>query len=240
MDAKELKTSGFQRFFIIIIALLMLISMIAGYIAIVITNSKKDYSKSSDDELSTEIAKYEEEYEKVAAEMEEASKPYFDKLLSYKKEVKGYNETAANEGGIKVKDYEEGTGRTLSNSDLNYLAYYIGWCPDETIFDSSFDNSDNPTKLTGFLDLSGIQPIEGWFLGMEGAKLGGVREITIPADLAYKDQEICGGTYKPLKFIVMPIAREGKLKELSDKSAGVIEEINKIYEEQIERAYKNN
>ena len=49
-------------------------------------------------------------------------------------------------------------------------------------------------------------------------KIGGIREITIPGELAYKDQmEICGGYNKPLKFLVMAVANEDPLKSLSDE-----------------------
>ena len=54
--------------------------------------------------------------------------------------------------------------------------------------------------------------------GMAGARLGGVREITIPGELAYgESREICGGKNKPLKFIVMPIERTEPLATLSDE-----------------------
>ena len=43
MDEKELKTSPKQRFFIILIAVIMLGSIIASYIAIVINGSKSKY-----------------------------------------------------------------------------------------------------------------------------------------------------------------------------------------------------
>ena len=58
--------------------------------------------------------------------------------------------------------------------------------------------------------------IEGWYIGMQGAKLGGIREITIPGKLAYGEQsEICGGYNKPLKFMVMPVAADDPFKTIS-------------------------
>ena len=57
-------------------------------------------------------------------------------------------------------------------------------------------------------------------MGVVGMKLGGIREITIPGELAYKDAtEICGGTYKPLKFVVMAVANEDPLKTLNTELA---------------------
>ena len=149
------------------------------------------------------------------AGLPEASKGSFDKLVKYKSEVKAFNETTANEKTtVEVKDLEVGSGRTLTEEDNNYLAFYIGFCPNETVFESSFDDYDNPTQFEGFFDVYSNKPIEGWTMGMNGAKLGGVRKITIPSGLAYKDEEICGGTNKPISFIIAPVAREGKLKEI--------------------------
>jgi hypothetical protein len=49
--------------------------------------------------------------------------------------------------------------------------------------------------------------LEGWNLGIVGMKLGGVREITIPSELAYKDEESdVIPANSPLKFIVMLIS----------------------------------
>ena len=60
--------------------------------------------------------------------------------------------------------------------------------------------------------------IEGWIIGVEGMRTGGIREITIPSELAYKDQmEICGGYNKPLRFMVMAMANEEPLKSASSE-----------------------
>ena len=49
-------------------------------------------------------------------------------------------------------------------------------------------------------------------------KLGGIREITVPGELAYGDQmEICGGYNKPLKFLVLAVANEDPLKTASEE-----------------------
>lgn len=213
MDEKELKTSGKQRFFIILIAILMLGSIIASYAAIIINGSSSTSNTPNIDEV--KVAELTAAYEEAMAGLPEASKSSFDKLVKYKSEVKAFNEAAANEKTtVEVKDLEVGSGRTLTEEDNNYLAFYIGFCPNETVFESSFDDYDNPTQFEGFFDVYSNNPIEGWTMGMNGAKLGGVRKITIPAGLAYKDEEICDGTNKPISFIIAPVAREGKLKEI--------------------------
>jgi len=215
MDEKELKTSPKQRFFIILIAVIMLGSIIASYAAIVINggNSSSDTAASeADPEL---IAEYESAYSAKQAEFMAETKSDFDKFIKYKSEIKAYNETAANENGVQTRDLKPGSGKTLTSDDSDYLAYYVGWCADESIFDSSFDSNDNPTAFGKVLDAS-LGMIEGWNLGIDGMKLGGIREITVPGELAYGDSmEICGGYNKPLKFMVMAVANEDPLKSLA-------------------------
>ena len=213
MDEKELKTSTKQRVFIILIAILMVGSIIASYAAIVISGSQGSSSDTPEvDEA--KIAEYQAEYEKKSSELKELSKDDFKRFVSHKGEVvKAYNETSANEGGVQAQDIEKGSGDKVTSD--NYLAYYVGWCADESVFDSSFDNADNPTAFKGVLDPS-VGLIEGWTKGVEGMRIDGIREVTIPGELAYGDsQEICGGTNKPLKFMIMAKAKEGKLAELA-------------------------
>ncbi|MBR3115641.1 FKBP-type peptidyl-prolyl cis-trans isomerase [Candidatus Saccharibacteria bacterium] len=218
MEEKELKTSPKQRFFIILIAVIMLGSMIASYAAIVLNGSSGSSSDEDSSKISEEkTAEYEEAYEKKVAEFAEKTKDDYKKFVAYKSEVKAYNETSANEGGLKTKDLLEGSGEEVKEDGSNYMAYYVGWCADESVFDSSFDDNDNPTGFSRALDPS-MGLIEGWTQGMKGVKIGGIRKITIPGELAYGDsKEICGGTNKPLKFIVMAVEKTDSLTKLSDE-----------------------
>ena len=217
MEEKELKTSVGQRIAIGVIAFLMLGSIVASYAAIIVGNSS---SSSSNSGLSDERMKYyEENYAEKLAAFKEASSGEFSTFSPYISEVKAYNEASANEGDVVSKrDLITGAGRELEVKDIDYLAFYVGWCADETIFDSSFDSSTNPTAFATALDLTffsevyGSDLIEGWYQGLYGMKLGGIREITIPGKLAYGDsQEVCGGYNKPLKFMIMAVANEGEL-----------------------------
>ena len=218
MEEKELKTSTKQRVFIILIAIVMLGSMIAGYAAIVINGGKSTSGDDSTSNISEEkIMAYEEAYKSKVAEMADLTRGDFEKFMQFKSEIVAYNETAANTGGVQTKDLLIGDGRTLEEEDNDYRAYYVGWCADESIFDSSLDDNDNPTAFNKALDAS-LGMIEGWNVGVVGMNIGGIREITIPGELAYKDQmEICGGYNKPLKFLVMAVANEDPLKSLSDE-----------------------
>lgn len=217
MEEKELKTSPKQRFFIIVIAVIMLGSIIASYAAIIINGgaSKGGSNESQIDEA--KILEYENNYNAKLAEFKEATKGDYSKFVAYKSEMKAYNEASANTGGVQTRDLLKGDGKKLAEGDSDYLAYYVGWCADESVFDSSFDDNANPTAFAKILDAS-MGMIEGWNLGVEGMRINGVREITIPGELAYGDKmEICGGYNKPLKFLVMTKAKEGTLKTLAEE-----------------------
>ncbi len=215
MDEKELKTSPKQRFFIILIAVIMLGSIIASYAAIVINGGSS--SSTTTETISEEKkAEYEAEYEAKLAGYQAATKDDYNTLVGYKKEIAAFNETAANSNGVQSRDLKKGTGQKLSADSSDYLAYYIGYCADESVFDSSFDDNDDPSgfKPGGVLDLSQMSLIEGWYIGMEGARVGGVREITIPSELAYGDNETACGANKPLKFIVLTKENDADLVAL--------------------------
>lgn len=225
MDEKSLKTSFKQRVAIIVIAILLLGSTIAAYVAIVVSSNNKP-----------DTTKLQEQYSAIQAEVNEYSSvlsaKYLPDFTNYRSQVKAYNAEAANSVGIQKTDLKEGDGRELAAGDLDYFAYYIGWCPDESVFDSSFDNFENPTALKAPL-YAGQGLIEGWNQGVIGMKINGVREIQIPGELAYgESREICGTTNSPLKFVVMPIV-DNKLSELEAK-------LENVYGQLVQAYYANN
>ena len=216
MDEKELKTSPKQRIFIILIAIIMVGSIIASYAAIVISGSKGASGSTEEGQIDeSKVAEYEAAYDEKLSEFKKASKGDYDEFIQFKSEMKAFNETSANEDGVSVKDLKEGIGAEVS--DDNYLAYYVGWCADESVFDSSFDDNDNPTAFAKILDPS-LGMIEGWDEGVKGMKLGGIRRITMPGELAYGDSmEICGGYNKPLRFMVMAVPKEEPMKSMAEE-----------------------
>lgn len=227
MDQSALKTTMKQRIIIMVIALLLLGSTIATYILIVISSSNSGDAK---------LEKVQEEYTAKQTEINEystqLSNKYFNTMNKFKSEVKAYNAESVNSTGVKKNDLMEGDDRELTSGDTDYFAYYIGWCADESIFDSSFDDSSNPNSLKVPL-YAGQGLIEGWNEGVIGMKVGGVREISMPGELAYGDsREICGATNSPLKFIVMAIADE-KLSSLNN-------ELQDIYGRLVEAYYSSS
>lgn len=212
MENSELKTSMKQRIVIIAIAVVMLGSIIASYAAIIMSgNSNKGEGYNA-----AQIAAYQKDYEAAVAKFATATQDEFELFSQYQSEIKAYNEETANSNGVQVKDLYIGDGRELGQGDTDYMAFYVGWCADETIFDSSFDDANNPKMFTKALDAS-LGMIEGWNMGVAGMKIGGVRRITVPGELAYKDQlEICGGKNKPLRFLVMAVEPDDELAKLSE------------------------
>lgn len=81
--------------------------------------------------------------------------------------------------GLEIEDIKEGDGPS-AESGKTVTVHYTGWLTDGKKFDSSKDrNTPFPFKLG-----SG-QVIKGWDQGVAGMKVGGVRKLTIPPDLAY-------------------------------------------------------
>jgi len=212
MEQSYVKTSMKQRIIIFAIAFLLLAATIASYILIVLNDKNGSTASTTTTRTAEEQAQldaYTTEYEAKGAEVtargEELSKDYFDEFKSYRSRVRSYNAATANSNGLKTEDLKQGTGKVLTDGDTDYFAYYIGYCADETVFDSSFDNYESPTSLKAPL-YAAVGLIEGWNAGVVGMKLGGVRELTIPGELAYGEtHEICGGTNSPLKFVVMAV-----------------------------------
>jgi FKBP-type peptidyl-prolyl cis-trans isomerases 1 len=214
----ERKTSPKQRIIIVLIAIFMLASTFALYAGIVLQYQNGGNSGTSgrltseeEAELASLLADYQTEVDKQSKEL---SAKYFDTFKQYRNQVKSFN--AASTTNLAVRDLKVGTGREITEiDDVNFAAYYIGWLSDETIFDSSFDDAANPTRLNAPLQES-VQMIQGWKEGIakgteegfvwDGMRIGGIREITIPAALGYGSVD--KGTIppnSPLKFVVMVI-----------------------------------
>ena len=221
MNEKELKTSPKQRIVISLIAFVMLGSIIASYAAIILSNGKGTTDTTST--ISEEkLMEYEEAYSDVLARFQSYSQSDFNTFYKYHSEIKAYNEASANSDAVTTKDLVVGNGRELTADDSDYYAYYVGWCADETIFDSSFDNNDSPSSFAKILDAS-LGMSEGWTTGVAGMHINGIRIITVPGALAYGDSmEICGGYNKPLKFMVMA-------KNKSEERTAIATELDTAY-----------
>ena len=89
------------------------------------------------------------------------------------------NGVAQSVSELKKEDIVVGTGEEAVPGKT-VSVHYTGWLTDGTKFDSSKDRGE-PLEFT----LGVGQVIKGWDQGVSGMKIGGMRKLTIPPDLAY-------------------------------------------------------
>ena len=236
MDQNQLKTSWKTRIVIGIIAFLMLFSTVAVYALIVLSgeNKKKTTADSSEElkQVEEELNVKRNEVETLAVNL---SNQYYGEFSNYRSNVKSYNAASVDNAGLKSNDLKVGDGAEIT-AESSYYAYYIGWCADESVFDSSFDSWDNPKELNAPIQYeSGSSSfVAGWEEGVIGMHIGGIRQIDIPGNLAYGEtREICGSKNSPLKFMVYAIDPGA---EYAEKLA----EYNKLVEQYYVLYYSQN
>lgn len=80
---------------------------------------------------------------------------------------------------LKVEELREGTGAEARAGDM-VTVHYVGTLTDGSKFDSSRD------RHKGFsFRLGAGEVIKGWDQGVDGMKVGSMRKLTIPPELAY-------------------------------------------------------
>ena len=83
---------------------------------------------------------------------------------------------------LQIEDVKVGAGDE-AKSGQKVTVHYVGTLTNGSKFDSSRDRG------AGFsFQLGAGQVIKGWDRGVAGMKVGGVRKLTIPPDLAYGDR----------------------------------------------------
>ncbi len=81
---------------------------------------------------------------------------------------------------LEIEEIEKGTGATAKAGDIVTVQYVgVGYDSEEE-FDSSWSRNE-PFSF----GLGAGEVIKGWDQGVEGMKVGGRRELIIPANLAY-------------------------------------------------------
>ena len=84
---------------------------------------------------------------------------------------------------IEIEDLKLGTGAECPPG-ANVMINYHGTLTDGKVFDSTRDKKPVTIPLT--------RVIPGWQYGVPGMKVGGIRRLTIPYQLAYGDKDING------------------------------------------------
>jgi FKBP-type peptidyl-prolyl cis-trans isomerase len=80
---------------------------------------------------------------------------------------------------LQIEEMRPGEGPDAKSGD-RVTVHYVGTLTDGKKFDSSRDRGKGFT-----FELGKGQVIKGWDRGVAGMKIGSVRKLTIPADLAY-------------------------------------------------------
>ncbi len=83
---------------------------------------------------------------------------------------------------FKIVDVKVGTGAEAKEGST-VKVHYTGTLKNGTKFDSSRDKGE-PFEFT----IGAGQVIKGWDKGVVGMKVGGIRKLTIPYDLAYGEE----------------------------------------------------
>lgn len=201
-------TPAWQRYSIWVILILTVISTVALYVSSFLqTESNSEVQKNR----SQVLKKYQDYRKKVEEQAKELSAKYYDSFKEYEKAPVAFNAASVKE--LTKKDLKEGNGEEFTDSTTKFQAYYIGWKPDGTVFDGSFENGRLKSPVVFRKEGKKWGLIEGWSEGLKGMKVGGIRELSIPADKAYgtqgsvnqEDSSKTIGPNTPLKFIVMLI-----------------------------------
>jgi len=81
--------------------------------------------------------------------------------------------------GLKVMDYRVGTGpEAVTGRTVG--VHYTGWLENGTKFDSSVDRGQ-PFEFA----LGAGNVIKGWDEGVQGMRVGGKRQLTVPPEIGY-------------------------------------------------------
>lgn len=201
-------TPAWQRYSIWVILILTIVSTVALYVSSFLQTESNSEAQKKQSQV---LKKYQDYRKKVEEQAKELSAKYYDSFKEYEKAPVAFNAASVKE--LTKKDLKEGNGEEFTDSTMKFQAYYIGWKPDGTVFDGSFENGRLKSPVVFRKEGKKWGLIEGWSEGLKGMKVGGIRELSIPADKAYgaqgsvnqEDSSKTIGPNTPLKFIVMLI-----------------------------------
>jgi FKBP-type peptidyl-prolyl cis-trans isomerase FkpA len=99
---------------------------------------------------------------------------------------------------LVIEDVTVGSGARAQRGD-DIIVHYVGRLLDGQQFDSSRSREDPLDFALGAGDV-----IKGLDQGVQGMRVGGVRKLTIPAELAYGELG-CGGVIPPNATLVFDV-----------------------------------
>ena len=106
--------------------------------------------------------------------------------------------TITTPSGLVIEEVTLGQGDT-AEPGKNVRVHYTGWLTDGSKFDSSKDRNQ-PFSFP----LGAGHVIKGWDEGVAGMKVGGVRKLTIPAQLGYGARG-AGGVIPPNATLIFEV-----------------------------------
>ena len=111
--------------------------------------------------------------------------------------------TITTDSGLQYIELTEGQG-DVAKAGQNVTVHYTGWLRNDdgtkgAKFDSSKDRND-PFEFA----LGAGMVIRGWDEGVEGMKIGGVRQLIIPAELGYGSRG-AGGAIPPNATLIFDV-----------------------------------
>jgi len=95
-------------------------------------------------------------------------------------------EWVTNESGLKWRDWVVGEGDEAKKGN-KVSVHYTGWLWEDGKKGTKFDSSHDRAQAFEF-PLGYGRVIKGWDEGVAGMKIGGTRELLIPANLGYGDR----------------------------------------------------
>ena len=153
--------------------LLSVISVVLAFAFIMAGCSEKEARVSTVKEVENPPV----ETAKAEVKKPEAPAPEMPKAPEPKPGKDGF---ITNSSGLKYKDKKVGKGDTAVAGNP-ITVHYKGWLNNGKVFDTSRKPDREPFSFT----LGGGQVIQGWDEGVQGMKVGGVRELIIPPNLGY-------------------------------------------------------
>lgn len=160
------KTS--QRVFIWVIAVVMLVGSVGAYFMVILANNNQQ------DQLAEQQKQLEQLQQSMACQAVDSAGKTFNK-------PEGKTFEAASVTELRKEDVTSGTGDEVTTPDACLTVHYLGSTPDGKVFDESYSKGQ-PAAFR----LDGV--IQGWQAGLQGMKVGGVRDLYIPAAQAYGEQ----------------------------------------------------
>jgi FKBP-type peptidyl-prolyl cis-trans isomerase FkpA len=108
--------------------------------------------------------------------------------------------------GLQYEDVKVGTGAEAKAGN-HVMVHYTGWLYNDGVKGAKFDSSKDRGQTFDF-PLGAGQVIKGWDEGVQGMKIGGTRNLVIPASLGYGARG-AGGVIPPNATLLFEVELHG-------------------------------